>query len=174
MYREREVITNLNWNLKREALSINFRRSWKDKKYRLDAACPIKGFIEWFVNMVQTLRLLSSKEFFVQLNRTNFRVMLHRFNMQISFYCGSCETRSVSTVTALKVTSFVSQNVMNGLTKRCQCGTSRDEGTTEFRLRHFRDVHYGWTRAHSCGETCIIVLQTGVSGYACSLMWVAV
>jgi hypothetical protein len=107
--------------------------------------------------MEQTLRLLLSKEFYDQLCRTKFEISVIQANHADLILLWLMWTRSFSTAVELKVVSPVGQNVMNGHTKGRQCGTSRDESTTQFRLRHFRDVDYGWTRAHSCWGTDIIV-----------------
>jgi hypothetical protein len=46
--------------------------------------------------MGQTLKLLSSKEFFDHFSRTNSKVTLYGLTMQIYLYYCSCETRSLS------------------------------------------------------------------------------
>jgi hypothetical protein len=98
-----------------------------------------------------------TKEFYDQLNRTKFQINIIQAQHADLILLWAMWTRSLSTAVALKVVSSAGQNVMNGLTKGRQCGTSRDESTTQFRLRHFRDVHYGWARAQSCWGTDIIV-----------------
>jgi hypothetical protein len=125
--------------------------------YRLDLASPVKRLIEVVCQYGTDFKIALSKKFYDQLSRTKFHINVIQANHADLILLWDMWTRSLDTAVELKVVSPVGQNVMNGLTKGRQGGTCRDESTTQFWLRHFRDVHYGWTRAQSCWETDIIV-----------------